>query len=148
MTMLGNWIHHTSGRGPHAGGTSPVTQNVYAQFVNDYYQNVTGHAADPAQNANLLYEGTYFQSVKTPFITTDGGYSYAPVASNLSSTSAACSSAIGRSCVANANSASGTFPLSSQALTAMTNYKAFMVAPYPATEVPSSVPHLAGPGHI
>jgi pectin lyase len=148
MTLMGNWIHHTSGRGPHAGGTSPVTQNVYAQFANDYYQNVTGHAADPAENANLLYEGTYFQSVKTPFVTTDGGYSYAPVASNAASTSVACSSAIGRSCVANADSGSATFPLNSQALTAMTSRKSSLVAAYPATEVPSCVPHFAGPGHI
>ena len=148
MTLMGNWIHHTSGRGPHAGGTNPVTQNVYAHFANDYYQSVTGHAADPAEHANLFYEGTYFQSVKTPFITSDGGHSYAPVASNLSSTSAACSAAIGRSCVANANSAAGTFPLNSPALTAMTNQKTFLVSPYPAAEVPSSVPHFAGPGHI
>ncbi|MGC4064978.1 MAG: hypothetical protein QM784_10110 [Polyangiaceae bacterium] len=148
MTVMNNWIHHTSGRGPHAGGTSPVNQYVYAQFVNDYYQNVTGHAADPATNANLFYEGTFFQSVKTPFVTTDGGISYAPVASNVSSTASACSSALGRSCVANANSTTTTFPLNAQALTAMGTYKSAMVAPYPAAEVPYSVPHLAGPGHI
>lgn len=146
MTLLGNWIHDTSGRGPHAGGTSPVNQYVYAHFVNDYYQHVTGHAADPATNAHLLYEGTYFQSVKTPFITTDGGYSYAPLPA--SSTSAACTSAIGRSCIANASSATATFPLDSAALTAMTSYKGSLVAPYPATEVPNAVPHFAGPGHI
>lgn len=148
MTVMDNWIHNTSGRGPHAGGTAPVNQYVYAQFANDYYQNVTGHAADPAENANLFYEGTYFQSVKTPFVTTDGGYSYAPVASNLSSTSSACSSAIGRSCIANVNSASAAFPLNAQALTAMTSNKSSMVTPYPAAEVPSSVPYFAGPGHI
>lgn len=121
---------------------------MYAQFANNYYQNVTGHAADPATNAHLLYEGTYFQSVKTPFVTSEGGYSYAPVASNVNSTASACSSALGRNCVANANSATTTFPLNVQALTAMTSHKSSMVTPYPATEVPNCVPHLAGPGHI
>ncbi len=148
ITALGNWIHQTSGRGPHAGGAVGAVVNM--QFVNDYYMTVPGHAVDPAPTANLLYEGTYFQDVTTPFIATDGGSSYAPVATTLGSTTAACTSAIGRGCVANATNSSTatTFPLDSAALTSMAPFRASMVAPYPAAEVPNSVPHLAGPGHF
>jgi hypothetical protein len=28
------------------------------QFVNDLYENVPGHAADPSEGSTLLYEGT------------------------------------------------------------------------------------------
>jgi pectate lyase len=150
ITVLGNWIHHTSGRGPHAGGTYGTGEKVWAHLVNDYYETVTGHAADPAQNANLFYEGTYFQDVKIPFLTTDGGYSYAPVSSNVSSTSSGCSSSIGRHCVANGTNSTTvtTFPLDSSALTSMSSYSSHLVAPFPAAEVPYAVPHFAGPGHI
>ncbi|MGC4088179.1 MAG: hypothetical protein QM756_09815 [Polyangiaceae bacterium] len=153
VTALGNWIHHTSGRGPHAGGTAVAADGkdqVWSQFANNYYQTVKGHAADPAEYAYLLYEGTYFKDVTTPFQSGSGGYAYAPVASNVSSTSSACTSAIGRACIANATNSTTitTFPLDATALTQAGTYSSYMVTPYPAGEVPVSVPHFAGPGHI
>ena len=146
ITAQGNWIHDSSGRAPHAGGVTGAAVNM--QWANDYFMTVPGHAADSSTGANLLFEGTYFQDVTTPFLT-DPGYSYAPVASNVASTASACSSAIGRSCVANAtNSTPATFPLDQAAISAMSGDKGSLVQAYPATEVPYSVPHLAGPGHI
>jgi predicted nucleotide-binding protein with TIR-like domain len=106
-----------------------------------------GHAADSGAGADLLFEGSFFQGVTTPFLT-DPGYSYAPLASNLSSTTAACTAALGRSCVANATSSTTTFPLDQTALASFGQYKSSMLQAYPADEVPFSVPHLAGPGHI
>jgi pectin lyase len=145
ITAQGNWIHDSSGRAPHAGGVSGAAVNM--QFVNDYFMTVPGHAADSSTGANLLFEGTYFQNVTTPFLT-DPGHSYAPVSSNVASTASACSAAIGRICVANASNAGATFPLDQAALSAMSSDKAALVPAYPATEVPYSVPHLAGPGHL
>ena len=146
ITMQGNWIRSVSGRSPHAGGNAD--SSVLMHFVNNYYQSMPGHASDAASGANLLFEGTVFQSVTTPFVAGDGGFNYAPVASNLSSTNSACTAALGRNCVANVNSASGSFPLDAAALNAMTAYKSAAAQPYPASEVPNTVPHLAGPGHI
>jgi pectate lyase len=148
ITVLGNWIHHTSGRGPHAGGVS--TENIHMQFVNDYYMTVPGHAADADLNSKLFFEGTYFSTVTTPFTAMPLGFRYAPVASNLSSTTSACTTALGRGCVANATNSTTitTFPLDSQALTSMGPYRTSLLLAYPAIEVPYSVPHFAGPGHI
>jgi pectate lyase len=147
ITAHGNWIHNTSGRAPHAGGSAGAA--VYMHFINDYFMTVPGHAVDASTGASLLFEGTYFQNVTTPFMA-DAGSNYAPVASNAASTSSACTAAIGRSCVANATSSNTvtTFPLAQAALTAMGSRKSALVQAYPANEVPYSVPHLAGPGHI
>jgi hypothetical protein len=61
-----------------------------------------------------------------------------------------CSAEIGRSCVANAtdSTTTTTLPLDSSAIGAMAPYKSSLILPYAAAEVPNSVPHLAGPGHI
>jgi hypothetical protein len=111
---------------------------------------VPGHASDAGSGGNTLFEGTVFESVTTPFLS-DGGYNYAPVVANLSSTTAACTLALGRSCVANVATGSTkttSFPLDQAALTALGKSKGSLLQAYPAVEVPFSVPHLAGPGHI
>jgi pectate lyase len=148
ITALGNWVHHTSWRGPHAGGLD--TEKINMQFVNDYYMTVPGHAADADLNSNLFFEGTYFSNVTTPFTPTPKGFRYAPVASNLGSTTSACTAVLGRACIANAtdSTTTTTFPLDAQALSAMAPYKGSMLLAYPAVEVPYSVPSFAGPGHI
>ncbi|MGC4089501.1 MAG: hypothetical protein QM756_16745 [Polyangiaceae bacterium] len=146
ISMQGNWLHNTSGRSPHAGGNT--TANVVMHWLNDYMLTIPGHASDAGTGANLLYEGSVFQDVTTPFQTGSGGFNYAPLASNLGSTSAACQSALGRACVANSTNSSSTFPLDAAALTAMSANRASAIQAYPASEVPYSVPHLAGPGHI
>jgi hypothetical protein len=149
ITMTNNWIHHTSGRGPHAGGTSTAFDAM--QFANDLYETVPGHAADPSVGANLLYEGTVFNQVTTPVVVeaTGGGSIYAPLVSNVASTNAACMTSLGRACIANiATPQNGTFPLDSAVLTAFSSRRAGLVVPYSAADVVNAVPHLAGPGHI
>jgi len=147
ITAQGNWIHNTSGRAPHAGGATGAAVNMH--FVNEYFMAVPGHASDASTGANLLFEGTYFQNVTTPFMG-DSGYNYAPVASNAGAAASACKAAIDRACVANATNSTTvqSFPLDQPALKAISGDKASLVQAYPATEVPYSVPHLAGPGHI
>lgn len=146
ITALGNWIHHTAGRGPHAGGYDSV--NVTAHFVNNYYETVPGHAADADVKSNLVYEGTAFDNVTTPFTSGYHGSAYAPVASNLGATSSACMSALGRVCVANSVSSQSTLPLDIGAITALGAHPESPLHPYPAAEVPFIVPHLAGPGRL
>jgi pectin lyase len=147
MTIADNWIHHMSGRSPHAGGYS--TANVKVHMVNDFHQTIPGHACDAGLGGYLLYEGSYFQDVTTPFTTNTDGAAYAPLSTTVSSTSSACQTALGRTCVANyANSGTSTFRLDASGLTAFSSLSSSMVKPYPASEVPNCVPHLAGPGHI
>jgi pectin lyase len=154
ITVSDNWIHDTSGRGPHAGGLNNATVTV--QLVNDYYDYVPGFAAQPITTlAHLFFEGTYFRDVDTPFkvdTTTQPapGQAYAPIPSTVASTAAACQAALGRACATNiATPENGSFPLDQSVLDALANVgAASVVAPYPAAEVPNAVPHLAGPGHI
>jgi pectate lyase len=149
MTNQGNWFHDTSGRTPHASNDNS-TAVISMDWANNYFMSIAGHAAEINQNGNLLYEGNYFKDVMTAFVSGNTGSAYAPVGSNVSSVSAACTSALGRACVANGTNSTTetTFPLVSVALTTLGNYKSSIVKAYPATEVPYSVPHLAGPGHI
>lgn len=149
ITMSNNWIHHTSGRGPHAGGLTTTFD--WMQFANDLYETVPGHAADPAVGSTLLYEGTVFNQATTPIVVeaTMAGSIYAPLASSLASTNAACQAMVGRACVANvATPQNGTFPLDLAVLTGFSTRRPGLVVPYPASEVVNAVPHLAGPGHI
>jgi pectate lyase len=140
ITVSNNWIHHTSGRAPHAGEFSKM------QFANDLFETIPGHGAEPDPASSLLYEGTVFLDVTTPLA--DGGI-YAPLASTVGSTSSACTTAIGRLCIANiATPQNGTFPLNANVLTTFSSRRAGLVTPYPAAEVIHAVPHLAGPGHI
>jgi len=141
ITMSNNWIHNTSGRGPHAG-------NVAMQFINDFYDTVPGHAADPSADSALLYEGTYFRNVITA-IGGDTGGAFAPLGANVASTNAACQGALRRSCTANfASPQPATFPLAQNVLTRLGTAGSAVLTAYPATEVPNVVPHLAGPGHL
>jgi pectate lyase len=149
ITVANNWIHDTSGRGPHAGGLATTFD--WMQFANDFYESVPGHAADPSQGSTLLYEGTAFNQTTTPIVVeaTMAGSIYAPLASSVASTNAACQAALGRPCVANAATPqNGTFPLDQAVLMQFSTRRAGLVAPYPAIEVENAVPHLAGPGHI
>jgi pectate lyase len=149
ITVANSWIHNTSGRGPHAGGSTP---HVTMHFLNDYYDTVPGHAADPATNSDLLYEGSYFRNVTTPVVIepTDAGSAFVPLGGTVASTDAACRTALGRPCTANfATPQVGTFPLAQHALTAFgAAPRGDIPATYPAAEVPNVVPHLAGPGHL
>ena len=121
------------------------------QFINDFYDTVPGHAADPSPNSDLLYEGTYFRNVNTPIIIeTPGGAGFLPLASTVASTTTACQAALMRPCTANvASPQTGTFPLAQEVLNLFSTAPTGTVATaYPATEVPNAVPHLAGPGHL
>jgi pectate lyase len=150
ITVANNWIHDTSGRGPHAGGSGGATNTI--QLVNNDYDGIPGVAAQPiTATSRLLFEGTYFRAVTTPFQIdpTTPGRAFAALPSTVASTTAACTAALGRPCVANiAAPQNGAFPLDQPVLDAFSSVASDrIIAPFPADEVPNSIPHLAGPGH-
>ncbi|KAF4965139.1 hypothetical protein FSARC_7006 [Fusarium sarcochroum] len=64
-TIAGNWFHDLSGRAPHIG-TAQGSSQIVAHAVNNYFQNIGGHAFDVDTNTWLLIEGNYFDTVTTP----------------------------------------------------------------------------------
>ena len=98
VTLKGNYIHHTSGRSPKAAG------NVLLHAVNNYFYANTGHAFEVDGGGNVLAEGNVFQNVANPVDSNVGGQLF-----TVSNGGGACSSALGRSCQANAFGSSGTF---------------------------------------
>lgn len=171
FTFLGNWIHHTSGRGPHVGGQN---SSALLHLVNAYYATVTNHAVDASTYqtldasgnvtatwaASVLLEGTFFRDVNIPIqidaagsgsgYRTGPGSVFVPLASTRSQTDARCRAVLGRACLANlATPQNGTYPLDAAALTAFGQATAADLAtPFPVELVPATVSSLAGPGHI
>ncbi|KAJ4298993.1 hypothetical protein N0V90_004237 [Kalmusia sp. IMI 367209] len=98
VTFKGNYIHNTSGRGPKVGGKTVL------HAVNNYWGDIdtTGHAFEIDTGAYILAEGNTFNGVTTPVSTQEGKLFTAEDTS-------ACSSALGRACVANTLTNSGTF---------------------------------------
>ncbi|KAK7962585.1 uncharacterized protein PG986_003410 [Apiospora aurea] len=98
VTLKGNYIHHTSGRSPKAAG------NALIHAVNNYFYANSGHAFEVDAGGSVLAEGNVFQNVKAPVDSTVGGQLF-----TVSNGGGACSSALGRSCQANAFGSSGAF---------------------------------------
>ncbi|THU86026.1 pectin lyase-like protein [Dendrothele bispora CBS 962.96] len=115
ITFALNYLYHTSGRGPHVGGTSGYFQNIH--LYNNYFVSLDGHALDPEVGSKILAEGNYFNTVKQPVL--DGsGQAYIPTTSAQAS---ACQSALGRSCVTNTLLSSGALTSKSQSDTGTLN---------------------------
>ncbi|GME21906.1 Pectate lyase/Amb allergen [Neofusicoccum parvum] len=101
ITLKGNYIHHTSGRGPKIGG------NTLLHAVNNEWYAVSGHAFDLGESgAMAVAEGNVFQNVVTPLLSpVEGRIFTAP----STSANTACATYMGRNCVVNAFGSSGTF---------------------------------------
>ena len=151
ITLANNWVHHTSGRAPHAGGMNNAT--VTAHIVNNLFDQVKGHAADPDTSLTRLFlEANYFRNVDRPIDADPAapGNIFAPIGSSSAAAQSRCQQALGRACESNvAVPQSGRFSSNAGALSAFDQVdRAAVVTPYPADEVPYVVPHLAGPGHL
>ncbi|GAB1524367.1 hypothetical protein RhiTH_007521 [Rhizoctonia solani] len=105
ITFARNHVYYTAGRGPHIGGTSGNSQLLH--MYNNYFNDITGHALDADVGATVLAEGNYFNNVKTPSTGNANGSVFAPTSSTMADQ---CSSALGRKCVLNTLSGSGTLP--------------------------------------
>lgn len=142
ITLTGNYIHHTSGRGPKVGGTGSTTLHA----VNNYFgpTSDSGHNFEIGDGGYVLAEGNYFSSVANPVETSSMTGSLYSVTSSDSS----CESALGRACEANGfSSDSGSLDgTSSDVLSRFSG--STIAAAVSADEVSSSVPSSAGIGKI
>ncbi|KAG9110670.1 hypothetical protein FRC07_008162, partial [Ceratobasidium sp. 392] len=91
------------GRGPHIGGTSGYSQLLHA--YNNYFVSITGHALDAQTGSKTIFEGNYFNSVKTPVTTDTTGAAYVPTTSTHASS---CGTYLSRSCYVNSFLSSGS----------------------------------------
>lgn len=154
VTVARNYVHDTSGRGPHAGGLNNAT--VRTHIVNNYFKDVTGEgAAMPlTKTASLLLEGNYFEHVSLPvyrYPNNPGpGYAFAPFVGMADPGDALCSKYLGRHCVGNAQNGSGTDyqPLDEAAVASFSQLRSALITAQPAATVPSTVPAKAGVGVI
>ncbi|KAJ4419807.1 hypothetical protein N0V82_004742 [Gnomoniopsis sp. IMI 355080] len=99
ITWYKNHVYYTSGRTPALSGSTLF------HAVNNIWEDNSGHLLEGTDDGRGLYEGNYF--VNTPVIA-DSGF----VGSLFSSEAAdvgLCSSALGRDCVQNAYSNTGSF---------------------------------------
>ncbi|KAJ7777140.1 pectin lyase-like protein [Mycena metata] len=144
ITFALNYLYMTSGRGPHVGGFSGYFQDIHV--YNNYFVSIEGNALDPEIGSKILLEGNYFNAVTTPTLT-GAGQTYIPT---TSAQTAACSSLLGRACVANVllNSGAllaGTDTGTLNGFTASTYKSASIMA---ASAVPSYVQAHAGVGIV
>ncbi|KAK0624471.1 Pectin lyase B [Lasiodiplodia hormozganensis] len=101
ITMKGNYIHHTSGRGPKVGG------NTLLHAVNNEWYAISGHAFDMGESgAMAVAEGNVFQNVVTPLLSPVTGRIFTAPSTSANT---ACSTYLGHNCVLNAFGSSGTF---------------------------------------
>jgi pectin lyase len=101
LSLLSNYIHHTSGRSPKIGGHDGEVSVVHA--ANNYFSENSGHAFDVATGGYVLAEGNYFASVKSPNMDDPSGNLFIPVRESN------CKSALGRACKLNVLTDSGKF---------------------------------------
>ncbi|KAE8353406.1 pectin lyase fold/virulence factor [Aspergillus coremiiformis] len=148
-TFAGNWVHDVSGRAPHMGTSKTSSENFF-HGVNNYFQNIGGHAFDVDDNTWLLLEGNAFDSVTTPI--TDTTLKSGAAVYNVPDPSAGsgCNQAIGRNCEVNQVSKSGQFPPLTEAsvLQKAGSYKSSLPPFTPVADVPKSVMGYAGIGRI
>ncbi|QSZ28838.1 hypothetical protein DSL72_003343 [Monilinia vaccinii-corymbosi] len=100
VTMKGNYIYYTSGRGPKVQG------NTLLHAVNNYWYDNGGHAFEIGAGGNVLAEGNVFQNI--PIVAQSpisGQFFNAP----SPAANAACTASLGRVCQTNGFGASGTF---------------------------------------
>jgi pectin lyase len=101
VTLDRNYFHDVSGRAPKLGQDG-VSSTFHA--VNNYFENMKGHAFDAYDGANVLVEGNVFKAVSQP--STEHA---AAVGTFVVDGGSACQSALGRACLENSvDSASGT----------------------------------------
>jgi pectin lyase len=141
FTMDKNYFHHLSGRAPKLGQTG-VTG--YFHAVNNYFENMKGHAFDAYNGANALVEGNVFQGVSQP--STDVA---AKVATFVVNAGSACSSTLGRACLENSiDSTSGKLSGGSSTGFLSAFGKNTVSKPLAVSEVAAYVKANAGPSNL
>ncbi|WPN95918.1 pectate lyase [Pseudomonas sp. MUP55] len=149
LTLVGNYVHDTSGRAPHSGGMGDA--DVRAQLVNNLFAHLSYQGAIMSRTAtsHLLVEGNAFEDVSHPLFndTRQPGTAFAPFAQAAGD---ACRGVIGRPCVANQQHLSGDDyrPQDVPALAAFSASREYLITPKPAEIALAQVPANAGAGHL
>ncbi|KAF6829251.1 pectin lyase [Colletotrichum plurivorum] len=99
ITLKGNYFHNFSGRTPKVNGNS------FVHAINNVWSDSTGHAFEVDEGGYVLAEGNVFTGVKSVIESGGAGAALAITSSNASQ----CKSKLGRDCVPNSFSSSGTF---------------------------------------
>lgn len=150
LTMVGNWLHDFSGRGPRIdSGTAGAT----IHLVNNLFENGSWHALDyDGGSTRVLSEGNHYANVKVPVITspTGSGQMFG-FYRQTQATKSVCQDALGRWCNPNvvkpAPDADFTVQDSS-VLSTMKPVASRVIKPYSASDVPDTVRANAGVGKI
>ncbi|ETS87880.1 hypothetical protein PFICI_01708 [Pestalotiopsis fici W106-1] len=147
VTIDHNYYYKMSGRSPKLGDSS---YNTYFQATNNYFDTSSGHSFDIVKGTYALIEGNYFSGAKTP-MTTDSTTSGAYIFDSPSSSLSTCSSYLGRSCVVNSLTSSGTLPSlsSTDALSKLSgSYGTYIITPESASSAQTNVAAKAGQGKV
>ncbi|WP_394564777.1 pectate lyase [Pantoea sp. SGAir0180] len=152
LTVARNYVHDTSGRAPHAGGMGNAS--VLAQLVNNVFVNLTyqGAIMSRTPSSRLLVEGNAFENVAHPLFNDirQPGNAFALFDTNAAAGENACLKNLGRHCVSNLQTQSGTDyrPQDISVLEAFRYDRAWLVSPVSAEVASVQVPREAGVGHI
>ncbi|CAN9145490.1 unnamed protein product [Alternaria alternata] len=99
-TLDKNYFHDQSGRAPKLG--QPGVSGTF-HAINNYFENMKGHAFDAYTGTNALIEGNAFKAVKQPATDTA-----AETSTFISNATSGCKTSLGRPCIANSvDAASG-----------------------------------------
>lgn len=129
-----------SGRAPKLGQDG-TTGTFHA--VNNYFENMKGHAFDAYTGAQALVEGNVFSSVAQPATA-----KAATISTFIVDAGSACSSALGRACLANSvDSASGEL-VGGSTTSFISALKDADVSPLDVSQVAAHVKANAGPAHL
>lgn len=148
-TFSDNWIHDVSGRAPHMGTSNTDSTNFF-HGVNNYFQNIGGHAFDIDTNTWALLEGNYFDAVDTPL--TETSLSSGALIYNVPTvdSASACTGPLDYICEWNRLSGSGewTERTDEDVLTMASEYTDSLIDHIKVADVPGSVVANAGVGKL
>ncbi|OJJ76723.1 hypothetical protein ASPBRDRAFT_117133 [Aspergillus brasiliensis CBS 101740] len=99
ITFYKNYVYYTSGRSPALSG------NTLFHAVNNVWEDNSGHAIEGTDNGMGLYEGNVFNNVPTIVASGFVGQLFSSESADLSQ----CETYLGRECVTNAYTSSGSF---------------------------------------
>jgi pectate lyase len=131
-------------------GTDHTKSQIFFHGVNNYFQNVGGHAFDIDTNTWVLLEGNYFENVNTPLTQTSlkaGGKLYTTSTVNAAG---ACRNQLGYICEWNRLAGSGAWQDRTDAdvLSKAATFKTSLVGHYAVADVPAKVVANAGVGKV
>ncbi|KAI4910412.1 hypothetical protein J4E90_007847 [Alternaria incomplexa] len=141
FTLDKNYFHDVSGRAPKLGQDGV---NSYFHAVNNYFENMKGHAFDAYDGVSALVEGNAFVAVDQPNTEHAAG-----VTTFVGKGGDACSSVFGRACLENSvDSASGELSAGSSSGFIAKLGKIDVPEPMEASKVAAYVKANAGPANL